>query len=491
MRFPIPAQPVSEREYKERLLRHAPGSLVAQIAATSGSLPDVRDLAAQGLGPYAPWALLDAAWVSLALGRDDRAPATAADLGEILGLHLALDDPVTGPDSEHRLERFLLRVAGQQFTWQEDKYAELSRTVALLVQTPHPEDLEVIRPGWDHRLLGCSVTDYIGVAQLVWAAATAHPDLRLRGRFRPAWLDDAINWSEFDLIRSSADLNTVLKRHFVTTRQKLRTRYPVGKDPRLRRYAHNPLRARPLVGGFKGGYFVPVPAAVLGKASPLGLYYTGGDGGSEQGQAFTRDLGHLFERYVGRQLGLLPDAEVHPEIRFRLPKKQSGTSVDWIVVFPNLVLLVEVKSTRPGEPLRLGAANFTDILNDQLGKAFDQINKSVKRISSGDHPEFGHIPRDRTMLGMVITAEHFHQINTPELRAGFPPADIPVTVASIHELEQAVTLTGTSLADLLLASAAQRGTTLRELFPAYEFLERNEILEKAWKAIPLTRDRHR
>ncbi|MEU4080425.1 nuclease-related domain-containing protein [Streptomyces venezuelae] len=490
MRHILPSHPVPEHRYIERVLRHSTDSLVRLIAATSPRLPAVRDLGKRELSPYGPWALQDVAWVSLALGSDARPAATSADLAEIVGLYLALDDPITHePVGGLRLERFLQRVTHQQGGWQESGYAQLSRSVALLQQTPHPDGgLEVIRPGWDHELLGCSLTDYVGLAELVWACATRHPDPRRRGRFAVEWYT-ARDYVEFDHLRSPAQVKAVLRRHLATTKLRLRTSFPVGADPLVRRYTHNPLRSRPLVGGMSGGYLVPVPAAVLGKATPLGLYYTGGDNNSERGKAFTRDVGHLFERYVGRQLALLTDAEVHSEVEYKLPKKQKGKSVDWIVVFPDLVLLVEVKSTRPGEALRLGAENFTTILDGQFRKAFKQVDNSADRIRSGAHPEFDHIPRDRPMVGMVVTAEQFHQINTPEHRSELPSTSVPVTVTSVQELEDAVTITGTSLADVLRASAGGGGAALRPLFQGHKFLDHNAVLEQGWSAIPFARPR--
>lgn len=491
MRHTVPSYPVPENRYIERVRRHSPDSLVRLIAATSAGLPAVRELGRQDLGPYGPWALLDVAWVSLALGHDGRAPATNDDLAEILGLYLALDDPINHtPPGGNRMEGLFQRVFHQQGDWQESDYAQLSRSVALLQQTPQPSDLEVIRPGWDHDLLGCSLTDYVGLAELVWACATTHPDPRRRGRFAVEWYP-AQDYAEFGHLRSPAQVKTVLRRHFTTTKIRLRSHFPTDADPLVRRYTHNPLRSRPLVGGLPGGYLVPVPAAVLNRATPLGLYYTGGDNNSERGKAFTRDVGRLFERYVGRQLDLLTDAVVHPEVEYQLPKRQKGKSVDWIVVFPDLVLLVEVKSTRPGEALRLGGKDFTTILDDQFSKAFRQVAKSADRIRSGAQPEFDHIPGDRQMLGMVVTAEQFHQINTPEIRAGMPSTTVPVTVTSIQELEDAVTITGTGLADVLRASAVGDGAALRPLFKGHTFLAHNAVLEQGWSAIPFARPRDR
>ncbi|MDP5317336.1 hypothetical protein [Streptomyces poriferorum] len=483
-----------ETEYFERILRHDPSSLTQLIGATSATLPHVRDLAARGLGLYVPWALLDAAWVSLARGRAGRPGATSQDLRQILDLYLALDDPVTQePEGMERWDGYLQRIIHHQGPWQDDAYAQLSRSIALLAQTPYPDDaddpLEVILPGWDHDLLGCSLADYLGIVHLIWACATAHPNPRRRGRFAVDWYP-VTDYDQFNELRSPDQIRAVLKRHFVTTKKKLRAAFPTDNDPLLRRYTHNPLRSRPLVSGVPGGHLVPVPAAVVGKATPLGLYYTGGDNKSEWGKAFTNDVGRLFERYVGRQLDLLPDAEVHPEILVKLSKKDKAKTIDFFVVFRDLVLLVEVKSTRPGEQLRLGGPDFATLLPaTPLKKAFEQINKSVKLLRSGRHPELADIPADRRMIGMVVTAEPFHQINTAAHRVAMPATDIPVMVTPIAELEDAVTITGTSLATLLHAADEAGVVDLRQLFPQYEFQEHNAVLEQGWSAIPFARPR--
>lgn len=494
MRQDLSPYPVPETEYFERVLRHDPNSLTQLIAATSASLPPVRALAAQGRSQYGPWALLDAAWVSLARGRDGRPSATSADLRQILDLFLALDDPVRlEPEGMERWEGYLQRVIHHQGPWQEDDYSQLSRSIALLAQTPYPDDsedpLEVILPGWDHDRLGCSLADYLGIVNLVWSCATSHPNPSHRGRFAVDWYPNA-DYDQFDGLRSPAQIKVVLNRHFSTTKNKLRASFPANHDPLLRRYRHNPLRSTPLVRGVTGGYLVPVPAAVLGKATPLGLYYTGGDNQSPWGQSFTTDVGRLFERYVGRQLALLPDADVQPETLVKISKKVSKKTVDFFVVFPDLVLLIEVKSTRPSESLRLGGPDFTTLLpKTPIGKGFEQINRSAGFLHSGEHPELADIPNDRRMIGMVVTAEPFHQINTPAHRVDLPETRIPVMVTAIAELEQAVTITGTSLAKLLCAAVDTGAADLRQLFPQYEFLDHNAVLEQGWSAIPLARPR--
>lgn len=71
----------------------------------------------------------------------------------------------------------------------------------------------------------------------------------------------------------------------------------------------------------------------------------------------------------------------------------------------------------------------------------------------------------------------------------FRPTDIPVMVTSIAELEDAVTVTSASLAKLLCAAADAGAASLRQLFPEYEFLEHNAVLEQGWSAIPFAQPR--
>ncbi|MER8036604.1 hypothetical protein [Streptomyces hydrogenans] len=489
----VPASGVPDSQYIRRIQRHSQSSLVELISSTSAQLPSPRDLrTTEGLGVYGPWALADAAWISLALGQElNRAPAQPRDLGQILGFYLALDDPFYQESPEEKLTRLLLRVAGQQFIWQVDEYSELSRAVALLTQTSTPEPLKVIDSDWAQDVLGCSVPDYVGLARYVWATATGHPVPEFKGRFIPDMMLAPADHSGFSTLRSAADATAVLERHFVTDAPRLRATYPASPDPLLRRYGHNPLRTTPLVAGFGEGYLVPVPAAVLSKASLLGLYYTGGEANlTSRGKAFTNDLGKLFEAYVGRQLDLLDNATVHPEIEWQGEKKgEGGKSVDWIVVFPDLVLLVEVKSARPNADLRLGAENYAEKLARTPGEAFPQIERTDRLIAEGNSA-FAQIPAHLPRRGMVITMEPFHLLNTAELRVGIERTPnpvtgetIPITTASIFELEHAVTITDTSLSQLLL-NPPNGALTLLQLLAGHEFLEHNPILEKGWAAIP-------
>ncbi|MFE5795790.1 hypothetical protein ACFQ8C_24895 [Streptomyces sp. NPDC056503] len=478
--------PVSDYEYVQRVRRHPPSSLLPLIARTSAQRPTKQEWLTDRSGLSRPWALADAAWMSLARGNEYRQQAASEDdLREILAQHLALDDPMRSLPVGERLEGFMLRVAGQQFTWQEDDFSELARSVAMLAQTAPTKPLAVLTDGWAQDLLGCPLADYAGLGMLLYTAATMR-----EGRFDLAWLPEN-ELAYFETLASRSAIQAVLERHFATEAAEERGRFEAGlmtSDPRLRRYTPNPLRSRPLVRGYGCDYLIPVTSAVLGKVSPMGLFYTGNEHykgkDDETFLAFTRDLAELFEQYVGRHLRLLPGAEVIPEIRYG--KGGGKKSVDWIVVLPGLVLLVEVKSVRPTAGLRLGPQQeFGDELVTKLGKAIEkQIPNTAKLIRDRD-PQFSHIPHDRPMFGLAITMEPYHFANTPGFRETLPATDIPTLVASVSELEDAVVATGPSLEQALLAEIEQpmnEGWSLRSIADGRPVI--NTILEEAWAICP-------
>ncbi|MEV7123888.1 nuclease-related domain-containing protein [Kitasatospora griseola] len=481
-------RPVSDNEYVQRIRRHAPSSLLPLIARTSARVAQVSDRENRRnrrAGLYGPWGMLDAAWMSIVRGTEFRdKPATPADLDDILQLYFALEDPMFRQLAGDRLTGFLLRTAGQQFVWQVPDLTELARPVAIFQQTKpnQPEKIKAITSGWDQRLLGCSLSDYIGAATLLCGFARASGEGRLDLQQASGPL---LGFTELTTPEAMA---AVIDANFVTTASALRARAEEERrkavvsgvariDPALRRHTFNPLRERPVLSGFGPGYLVPVPAAVVAKVSPYGIYYSGF---AEFGQAFADDLGDLFEQYVGRHLRLVADVQVYPEVVYRANDK----SVDWIVVFDDLVLLVEVKSARPTAALRLGPADWFKEIQGKLKKAFSQLQRTADLISSG-HKAFAHIPADRPVLGMVVTMEEYHLVNSLEFRSVLPSTSFPVTVAAANELEEAVTQP--DLADLLRAgSVLPAGWSLRHGLEG-RTIPLNPILARAWEELPLTK----
>jgi hypothetical protein len=292
---------VSDHEYRQRIRKYKPSSLLPLIAATAARY---RTPAEWVKSPYricTPWALADAARVALTCGTEDcRSDATGQDLLRILSAYDDFSDPFR---RDKDLRAFLLRKAGEQLTWQVSDYEAHARTAAIFSQTAPGRPLECLLPGWEADLFGCSLPEYVGAAQLVWASASQGT-----GRFDLAFFDTP----DGQLIARHVGRDTligVLDAHFVISKDTFRAedgkvaRRSAGLDPRLRRYTYNPLRGRPVVTGFGPGYLCPVPQLVWAKACPWGVYFSGLD---HFGGRFTRDLGTCSSSTSAASCGCCP-----------------------------------------------------------------------------------------------------------------------------------------------------------------------------------------
>jgi hypothetical protein len=278
----------------------------------------------------------------------------------------------------------------------------------------------------------------------------------------------------------------VIESQYTATREQLQDLQHAAEshagvpDSQYRRFGFNPLSGRPAVAGLADRLLIPVPAFIVRKASPLGIYYSGLE---KWGTPFSADLGELFEAYVGRQLGLLPDATVVPEIAHG--RKKGERSVDWFAVFDDCVVLVEVKSTRPTEPVRLGDARLPDALGGVLSTAVRQLNTSASRIRS-NQPGFEDLPADRPLLGLIVTMEPFHTVNTPFTRDYLPACDIPFRVCNALELEQFVTVADISAGALLLdlmTDPDKDGWSVHGALTGHAGVP-NKIIDEAWATYP-------
>jgi hypothetical protein len=93
---------------------------VPLIAAAAARYWQQHDWLNSPYRKYMPWALADAARVSLASATEhNRSDATDQDLLQVLNAFSRFDDPFLRDSDVHG---FLLRMAGQQMTWQVPEY---------------------------------------------------------------------------------------------------------------------------------------------------------------------------------------------------------------------------------------------------------------------------------------------------------------------------------------------------------------------------------
>jgi hypothetical protein len=463
----------TDEEYVRRVLTYRPSSLVPLIARVGAQYSGIGSWENGDYMRFNPWALSDIARLSLVGGSEFLRDATRNDLLQCAEDYRNLLDPELGTDEPDAAAGFLLRIGYEQLLFRQSLKGEIARNIALFEQTQPSRPLTVIRPGWDQELLGCCLSQYAGIGFCVYAVATQH-----QGQFSTSWFDAP----ELQPITSHipvALMRDVLDHEFTGDRDYYRSFADANKPSPYRRFGYNPLVGRPVV-RLNNRLLVPVPLQVIRKISPVGLWYAGFD---RWGNSFAEDVGDLFEQYVGRVLRTIPDDRVYPEIIY--DPNGDKRSVDWIVVWDNVVLLVEVKSTRSTQSIRTGTAQGWIDLKGRLGRAYTQIATTSELISEG-HPKFSHIPKDLPQIGLILTMEPFPFIDARVMRdmIGFTPS-VPMRVCSINDLEWLVCLpdrsVGEHLLELMTDPAKEGWEVLGQEFAGVEFAP-SAVLDQAWSA---------
>lgn len=440
--------PIPYSKYKNAVRKLDRESVVLACARLSAQL-EASGLPPSGTRPFNQWSLADIARVSLAYGGPQREMATDAAIAMLCQLHLSIDDPITRGDSAGGAGA-ILRIASEQFGWQVEVLPAFARTLLLFSEAaPWPADKSptVMKDGWFERLLEVDLETYVAGVFIAFTAAGSN-----EGRFDLGWLDD----EAFDRVReafSSEQLRSVFDEHLSVDSAAFKN---MNRDaerrtrPDLVKHSFNPLREKPFITDVGMAPLAPNVRAIVDKISPLSIFYRAIP---ELGNGFATDLGHVFEAYVGTQLRLLGDDRVIPEVTYHKGKNQLH-SIDWFVQIGAYQLLIECKSTRPDERVRLGEPSYIESLQRQIGKGISQINETRAKFSSIVQEE-PRLQGQLQQVGVVITLEDHFAASAPWIQEQLTPADLPVAIVSVRELEQLVTLGAESLETLVRESLAR------------------------------------
>jgi hypothetical protein len=417
-------------DFVQRVRRHRPSELLAAIATTNISVaPDGMWEPSAG-GPLFPWALAVAARESIRAGNEHRASGvTQRDLAHICGMYHNLYDPVV---EDEDAVAALVRIAFEQFPFQEALFFGAARS-RLLFEQPSPEAaarLRIVDSSVWRRVIGQPLDVLFNTGMLLGVGA-----LKNGGRFDLAWFKQP----NFAAIREQVTEGVVrdlMATTFATDIPTFKTMCPSSYQRGYERVSFNPLQARPFIRQDADGYLAPVPQFVFWRASAPSLYYlaleklTGPDR-----NAFTDDVGTLFEDYVFRQARQLPLELLLPAVEYE-PAKHT---TDAILVWPDFVLLIEAKATRLTETSRKGGPTLRPELNRTISRAFEQLDTTAALVRDR-HPALAQVPGDRPVYGLVITLEPYPFINAvftrDELQVSKP--SMPVAVASVQDFERFV-----------------------------------------------------
>lgn len=485
MYSPDPSLPYAA--FKQACRAFKPSELVRAIAAVSASL---------GEPPYSrtvqhkwpPWGLAAAAREAILYGNEHRSNVVDDKvLAKLMHkFQIAMDISDADAQSDGFLLSLMTRMSHEQLPYNESMFEEVARSHAWMVEGLPDVDTKVItEQALADMLEGVPLREAIGATFFLQVGVFQNS-----GIYDPAWLDrpefadvfrvyprENIEKMAARMMTTPADFKRAFKQHAVGTTS-------------AARFDYNPLVATPFVDLGDGQPPVaPASRLVLRTISPGSLYYAGF---AKHGRAFPADLGLLFEHYIGRQLKLIDSAEVHPEIVFS--KDGGKKSTDWFVVLPGVVMLVEVKSKRISPGARAGDPTLIDTYDGALGEGRDQLTRTVAKLSER-HPAFNHIPTDRPVVALIVTAEPFYSAGAylmdhsdgPTIPGGTLP-DVPVGAASARQIESLVTH-GADVEGIMLDLLAKRGDGIVGLLDVGKKAgAHNPILENAWNSYPWPRD---
>jgi len=378
------------------------------------------------------WTLAELARISISRGNDYRRPASlgARQLNRLVDLDVNLEPVLPSPEGNlaAALAYPLMRLASDQFTHQVNPKFDMARALACFSETQPDEANRRLPPGWEERVLGFPLIDYLQTGFVAHLVAATND-----GSIPATVAEHAANGIP----------EGVLPRNYLKILDQCYTmdytERPSGSNGNrqsgpLERYSFNPLWDRPVLKNVPDipGFLVPVPHLVARKLSLTSIFFAGmrSDIGNFGGL-----LGYHFEAYVGANLRLIPGVEVLSEISY-ISQGSAAKTVDFIVVFPGeCVVLVEVKAARPSETLRSGGPDAPELFTKVLGRGIEQIDRTAALISSAS-PALSHVPANLPILGILVTGDAFPLVNSVPVRAWYmEKAATDCLVASIAELE--------------------------------------------------------
>ncbi|WP_334147598.1 hypothetical protein [Microbacterium sp.] len=370
------------------------------------------------------------------------------------------------PEDDPSISDIITPLVYEQFGYGESEFEELARVWALFGDPTLGAPLP-----WED-VFGMGLGE-VGRAALFLRAWAAHND----GHLDFGMLDAPHMQEVFERVLPRSDAEKLI-RHFTTTVDGARalSAEALGVPPNRQRFAFNPFVAKPLLDLGGGGVYAPQSMLVSRAIFPTNLYYVG----MKQWELpFAENLGTRVEQYVGRQLRLIAGDHVEGEITYGKGDK----SVDWIWATDKAVVLVECKSARMTLGAKAADASLGAVVARSLGKAREQIDRTAKLIHDRN-PAFAHLPDDRPVIGLIVTAEPFYFGNAGILPEYGARGDTPAQVTSLRELEYLVCLEELEAIDLLLSVLAdpeKRTWSLASVMKDLRDIGKNPILEASWK----------
>jgi hypothetical protein len=388
------------------------------------------------------------------------------------------------------LARFMQGIAHEQLFYQTSVKEELARSFLLFAGEHHdrgstsfpgPEDWTPVLGGTIKEALTASFTLAVG----------AYSN---NGTVDPTWMDTPW-WKDLEhILPREVALSVLAKLTSSVEDARTDARSVIQDEWAYPRYAYNPLVKSPIIDLGHGTRYAPQPHYIMTAMTAENLYYRGIRYWDRH--EFGKAVGLRVQDYVGRQLQHTGMLHVEPEFRWRKKRVGGLDSSDWFVVTPQVTILIECKSARTNPAQRSGTPAGLSATAATLRRAYEQIDMNAREMLTRN-PDFNHIPTDRPMVGLIVTAEPFYVANSPEVRSMLPKTVIPILTISLRELEQLSVLPSEVLGAALHAIIDSEARTwmLHQALPKFlpEGFEQpmNRMLDQGYKDAILPRLRRK
>lgn len=425
-------------EFRQATRRHAPSELIPAVAALAAPQTFEKD--------FGKWAKGVPPWAYAAMARDcllhsDERRHKKVDgraITKMRNLFTNAHDPYEGAtDIFSMISGYIY----EQHLYQRSEREEMARSYLLYTQTDVPTRYSMPSEQDWADYLGFPLRTALTASFVLCALTAAHG-----GTFDPKFLASE-NYAPLEGLMPAADLRRALDLLTTTVPQaKDRARKATPLPSALQRYAFNPLVERPFV-SFDGDLlYAPQPRFISRAFSVENLYYRGI---TRWGQQFGSAFGARVEAYTGMQLQHTGHHTVLPEFEWYKPKAGKMLSSDWFLVTPAATILIECKSARMSLEAKAGTGAADGLLDRYVGRAYRQLTQNAAQIAHRN-PAFAHIPSDRPLIGLVVTAEPMFGANHVEMRERFGSPDLPVLTASLEDIEMISSMSPESVGESLL-----------------------------------------
>ncbi|WP_162487713.1 NERD domain-containing protein [Rhodococcus sp. AD45] len=376
----------------------------------------------------APFSLTALAGAVAIDGNDRRQAAIdISDIENLCSTYIELDHPevpTSGPVDTDALAAMTSRIIHSQFPFGYSIIENIGRSVSLFVDRPDVRNMPS-QDQWREQL-GVDILDYLRIVMGLLIPAARNKGVITAPLLREKY---AVLFTETGVETAITLLNDHLSSDIPSLEAHGSTHRIQGQEM----WSPNPLTARPFV-RYGSEFVLPSFMLLEQKMTPLGMYFTGLElfGAS----TFPGAVGDAFELHVGEQLRELEYAVIHSEIEYRDGKDKKKT-VDFIVEFEELILLVEVKAARTIATARAGLPDGLANTAAKMNSARRQIDNTAILIR-GRKAELSHIACDRPIRGLVVTLEPNHLVDTFLFEERINATDTEIATACGHDIERII-----------------------------------------------------